>query len=375
MKKSSKIIIVILLVITILGINTVRSGLARRENIRSESGTMLAQRSRSTSPETRTEVPVETKNAEEDKGKAESETSRRIDRLMYILAFWSAASAAWVIYMRITYKSDVWDIRLLCFKTDITGTEKLLLGVLVFATLLAIWGCLTYTGAIQPRFLPFPESVLGKLYELLRRSERLSRDLYRDIGYSAFRIFAGFLLAAIIAVPLGVLMGCFRRIHAFVNPLSAFIRFMPATAFISLLIVWFGIGERPKIYLVFLGIFFFLLQMITDTVANVPTKFLETAYTLGANRLQVLFRVIWFAALPGIMDSLKTMVGAAWTYLIVAEMLASNEGLGNMIRVAERVQNTPMIFSGILIIGIIGLLTNLIFEFAIEALFPWRKYT
>jgi NitT/TauT family transport system permease protein len=255
------------------------------------------------------------------------------------------------------------------YRIELPKRKSRLFSTIPFIILIGAWLLLSYGNYLDSTFLPTPVKVANDLSTLL-----FSDHIFEDIWASFFRIMQGFLLAAVLAIPIGLLMGSFATVNAIVSPFSAFVRYMPATAFISLLIIWFGIGEVPKILLVFLGIFFFLLQMITDAVSNVPREYLETAFTLGANRRQTLTRVIWRSALPGIMDSLKTMVGAAWTYLVVAELIASEKGLGHMIELNQRILNTSRIFSAIILIGIIGLTTNIVFELIIAWLFPWRRF-
>jgi NitT/TauT family transport system permease protein len=255
------------------------------------------------------------------------------------------------------------------YKVDLPKSKSRLLSMVPFIFLICVWCFLSYGKYLDETFLPTPVKVAKDLSELLSTSRILA-----DVWASFFRIMQGFLLAAIMAIPIGLLMGSFATVNAMITPFSAFVRYMPATAFISLLIIWFGIGEVPKVLLVFLGIFFFLLQMITDAVSNVPREYLETAFTLGANRRQTLFRVIWRSALPGIMDSLRTMIGAAWTYLVVAELIASEKGLGHMIELNQRILNTSRIFSAIVLIGIIGLTTNVVFGLVVRWLFPWRRF-
>jgi NitT/TauT family transport system permease protein len=181
----------------------------------------------------------------------------------------------------------------------------------------------------------------------------------------------GFFVAALIGVPLGLLMGTFKVAEAFTEPVVGFIRYMPASAFIPLFILWLGIGDIEKIAIIFVGSFFQLVLMVAVVAKNVHKDMLETAYTLGAKRFQVIRKVLLPASLPGIVDTLRIIVGWAWTYIIVAELVASASGIGYMIISAQRMLRTGNIIFGILTIGILGLVTDYFFKWLYNRLFPW----
>jgi NitT/TauT family transport system permease protein len=192
-----------------------------------------------------------------------------------------------------------------------------------------------------------------------------------DIAMSTYRVLAGFLLAAVLGVPLGLLMGTFKAAEALMEPLVGFIRYMPASAFIPLFILWLGIGDVEKIAIIFVGSFFQLILMIAVVASSVPKELLETAYTLGAKRLQVIRRVLLPASLPGILDTLRIIVGWAWTYIIVAELVAAESGIGYMIINAQRMLQTGSIIFGILAIGVLGIITDYLFKWLQRWLLPW----
>ncbi len=221
---------------------------------------------------------------------------------------------------------------------------------------------------INQIFLPSPQDVLYVLADLLTEPR-----FWSDIGASIFRVMTAFALASAVAIPLGILMGSFGPIEAFVNPFCAFLRYMPASAFIPLIILWLGIGHSQKIAIIFLGVFFYLLVLIAACAAEVRSELIETAYTLGATRRQVLFRVVTPAALPGILESLRAMIGAAWTYLIAAELVAAQVGIGFRIIEAQRFLQTGVVIAGILVIGIIGVLTDLGFRILTRLVSPWKE--
>jgi NitT/TauT family transport system permease protein len=183
----------------------------------------------------------------------------------------------------------------------------------------------------------------------------------------------GFLLSSLIAVPLGILMGSFRIVQAALEPIVNFTRYLPVTSMIPLLILWIGIGIEEKIAVIFIGTFFQQLVMIADVSARVPNELLNAAYTLGASRRQVVMRVLLPATLPGVIDTLRVTMGWAWTYLVVAEMVASSSGLGYMSIQAMRGLHADMIFVAILMIGFLGLVTDQIFKWIRYIALPWAR--
>lgn len=240
------------------------------------------------------------------------------------------------------------------------------LGAAGLSSVLIAWSALTYGGFISPLFLPTPDRVLLSGIEQFRQF-----GFARDILMSTYRVMAGFLLAALIGVPLGLLMGTFQAVEALIEPLVGFVRYMPASAFIPLFILWLGIGDVEKVAIIFVGSFFQLILMVAVVAGGIPKEMLETAYTLGATRLQVIRRVLLPASLPGIVDTLRIIVGWAWTYIIVAELVAAESGIGYMILNAQRMLQTGSIIFGILTIGVLGILTDYGFKWLYRWLFPW----
>ncbi|WP_406678599.1 ABC transporter permease [Moorella sp. ACPs] len=236
-----------------------------------------------------------------------------------------------------------------------------------FALLLLFWQLGVTVGQLPPSHLPPPGAVARAAVDLA------ANGLISDIGISFFRVTTGFLLAAAVGVPLGILMGSLKVAEAFFEPLLAFFRYMPASAFIPLTIIWLSIFEAQKIGVVFIGIFFQLVLMIMDVTQNVPQDLIDTAYTLGARPLEVFRRVLLPAALPGIMDTLRVTLGWAWTYVIVAELVAANSGLGFLIMNAGRQLSTPDMFVGILTIGVLGIICDMAFKALNRLLFPWME--
>ncbi len=242
----------------------------------------------------------------------------------------------------------------------------LILALSSFAFFFIIWSILTYGGFVDPLFLPSP----GRVFQA-------GVDLFVDLGFttdilnSVYRVMFGFIVAALIGVPLGLFMGTFKAAEAFTEPVVGFIRYMPASAFIPLFILWLGIGDIEKIAIIFVGSFFQLVLMVAVVAKNIQKDLLETAYTLGAKRFQVIWKVLLPASLPGIVDTLRIIVGWAWTYIIVAELVASASGIGYMIISSQRMLRTGNIIFGILTIGILGLITDYFSKWLYNRLFPW----
>ncbi|GAB4281240.1 MAG: ABC transporter permease [Oscillatoriaceae cyanobacterium] len=229
-----------------------------------------------------------------------------------------------------------------------------------------LWWLVANSGWVEPLFLPTPEQVCASLYHMA-----MSEHLFQDILASLGRVSGGFLLAAIISVPLGILMGSMRSIRALFEPIIAIIRYMPATAFTPLLILYFGIGELPKILLIFIGTLFFNTLMIMDAVKFIPKELGETTYTLGGNRIQVILQVIWPYVLPNIIDACRVNIAAAWNLVIVSELVAATEGLGHRIIIAQKFLKTEEIFVCLILIGLIGFAIDLIFRWSLRVTCPW----
>ncbi|MDU2240864.1 MAG: ABC transporter permease [Paenibacillus sp.] len=231
------------------------------------------------------------------------------------------------------------------------------LGALAFLLLFLAWSALTYTGWVKPLFLPTPTQVLQTFLNLLA-----NEGLAADIWTSIYRVIGGFVLAAVIAIPLGMAMGINGAVQAFFEPVISLIRYMPASAFIPLFILWIGLGEAEKMTVIFFGTFFSLTLMIMDVTKNVSKDLIEISYTLGATKWQIFSKIIYPAVKPGMVDSLRLSFGAAWTYLIVAEIVGADSGVGYMIMNASRFLRSDNMIVGIIVIGILGLISDLLFK-------------
>jgi NitT/TauT family transport system permease protein len=194
-----------------------------------------------------------------------------------------------------------------------------------------------------------------------------------DIAMTVWRVLGGFLIAAAIAVPLGVVMGAYKPVEAFFEPFVSFARYLPASAFIPLLILWAGIGEAQKLAVIFIGSFFQLVLMIAVSVGNTRRDLVEAAYTLGALDAGVVKRVLLPSSAPEIAETLRMVLGWAWTYVIVAELIGASSGIGHMITDSQALLATDQIIFGIIVIGLIGLVTDFAFKAFNRKLFPWAQ--
>lgn len=241
-----------------------------------------------------------------------------------------------------------------------------LLALLGLGAPLLLWIALCVFGSIEPLFMPSPLAVVQRGIQWL-----LQEDLGRDVAMSLYRVSIGFLLAAACALPLGVLAGTFRPAEAVFEPLMDFIRYMPAVAFIPLVMLWVGIGEGSKIAIIFVGTFFQQVLMVAEDVRRVPIAQIEAAQTMGATRSELVRLVIWPSAKPALLDTLRVTLGWAWTYLVVAELVAANSGIGYAILKAQRFLQTDKIFFGIVLIGVIGLAQDQALRWVHRWRFPW----
>jgi NitT/TauT family transport system permease protein len=245
----------------------------------------------------------------------------------------------------------------------VTSKQRAAYGLAFFVLFVALWGWATFGGYVSKTFLANPLTMLQEGVELL-----VKHGFLFDIGMTIWRV----VLAAIIAVPLGVLMGAYKPIEAFLEPFVSFARYLPASAFIPLLILWAGIGELQKLLVIFIGSVFQIILMIAVNVGNTRRDLVEAAYTLGASDGGIIRRVLLPSSAPEIAEILRLVLGWAWTYVIVAELIGSSSGIGHMITDSQALLNTGQIIFGIIVIGLIGLISDFLFKAFNAWLFPWR---
>jgi NitT/TauT family transport system permease protein len=250
----------------------------------------------------------------------------------------------------------------------ISTRNFVLISVAVFVLLLGIWWLVAAEGWEQPLFLPSPKAVWNIFTTQLSNGQLAS-----DVGVSVFRIMVGFLIASVLAVPIGVLLGTYRIWEAALEPLIDFIRYMPVVAFVPLTIVWFGVGNTQKFVIIFIGTFFQQVLMIMDNTKRVPVDLVDIGRTLGLKDRQILSRIIIRSAAPEIWDSMRITMGWAWTWLVVAEVVAATSGLGYRIITAQRYLETDLIIAYILVLGVLGLVLDQIMKAAGRIMFRYTE--
>ena len=248
----------------------------------------------------------------------------------------------------------------------VSGGARWLLGIGFFVLFVAVWGGFTLGGFVSPTFLASPVTMVKEGWLLFTEY-----NFIHDIGMTVWRVLGGFVLATIVAVPLGIVMGAYKPVEAFFEPFVSFCRYLPASAFIPLLILWAGIGETQKLLVIFIGSVFQIILMVAVIVGGARKDLVEAAYTLGADSRGIVRRVLIPGAAPGIAETLRLVLGWAWTYVIVAELIGSSSGIGHMITDSQALLNTGQIIFGIIVIGIIGLVSDFAFKAVNRRLFAW----
>ncbi len=240
------------------------------------------------------------------------------------------------------------------------------LGLAFFVLFFLAWSVATLGGYVSPTFLADPLTMVREGVNLM-----VQHGFIKDIGITIWRVFGGFLLAAALGIPLGMMMGAYKPVEAFFEPFISFSRYLPASAFIPLLILWAGTGEAQKLLVIFVGSFFQIVLMVAVAVGNTRRDLVEAAYTLGASDRAIVTRVLLPAAAPEIAEISRLVLGWAWTYVIVAELIGASSGIGHMIMDSQALLNTGQIIFGIVVIGVIGLVSDYLFKAINRRLFPW----
>jgi NitT/TauT family transport system permease protein len=260
-------------------------------------------------------------------------------------------------------RSVFWRVR-----DDIPRRLEIILGVVSIALPLAGWAALEASGRVNPIFLPSPAEVATAGWEMLT-----SGVLLTDTAASLQRVAIGFAISLMIAIPLGLAIGSFRSVQALFEPVIGLIRYAPATAFVPLLLIWLGIGEAPKIALVVLGTVFFNTLMTANVVWQVPSELIRVSMTLGAGSASVFRKVIFPYAVPGIIDTARVNLAAAWNLIVVTELIAADEGLGRRIINAQKFLHIDQIFVAIVVIGLIGLASDILLRSLRNRIAPWSQ--
>lgn len=258
---------------------------------------------------------------------------------------------------------------LFTIRKETSRNTKLTLAIVGWVAILAAWALITRWELISSYVFPTPGEVLRAFPQLLSE-----RGLLGNVYASWLRIGHAFLWCALVALPLGLLMASFRWFYDLINPIAAPMRAMPITAFLPAFIGLFGIGETMKIAFLWFGMFFYLLAVVVEEVNRVDTSLLETAYTLGAGRLQVLW-LMFRASFPGIFASFRILYDIGWTYVILAEIVNRQKGVGAMVQSAYEFHRPDLVYAGIISIGIAAFLFRALLTLSEKYLFPWRQVT
>ncbi len=251
---------------------------------------------------------------------------------------------------------------------QISSGLTLALGALIWVLVIGLWILLSYGGLVPTIFLPPPGKVVTTAVSLIGDGTLLQHTIA-----SLEVVLIGFAVSSVVAVPLGLFMGTYPAVQAFLDPLVNFIRYLPVTSFVPLLILWVGIGLEQRVSVVILGIFFQQLVMVAAAARSVPRDLVNAAYTLGTRRFETLWHIVFPATLPNIIDVLRVTIGWAWTYLVVAELVAARSGLGYISLKAMRGFQVDVIFLAIAVIGLLGLTTDYAFLLLRRYVTPWAR--
>ena len=249
-------------------------------------------------------------------------------------------------------------------------SRSVALGTLSVLVLLGAWYVVTAAGFISPIFLPSPQQVF-------RQAQRYLTDgsLFWHVVTSGRRVLGGFVLAVIVAVPLGIALGTSPTAKALFDPILSIIRPLPSLSWIPLTILWFGIDEGQKYAIVFMGTFASALLYVMESTRRVDPLLIKAAENLGASRLDVLREVILPGSLPGIISGLKVCLALAWTCVLSAEMVAATHGLGALIWFAKDWNNMALVMVGMVSISITVLVIDSLFRLIEDRILPWERHT
>ncbi|MGP5635152.1 ABC transporter permease [Corynebacterium variabile] len=237
-----------------------------------------------------------------------------------------------------------------------------------FIVVLAAWWLITALELVDSTFLPSPADVVHVISDTATNGQ-----LWSDMRISVWRVMVGYLLAVVLAVPIGVFAGSSPRAEAAIEPLTDFIRYMPVVAFVPLTIIWVGTEDSQKFLIIWLGTFFQMVLMVADAVRQVPRSYQNLGATLGMGRLSILSHIVVPAALPRIWDTLRLCLGWAWSWLVVAELVAASSGMGYRITQAQRFLATDTIIAYVIVLGLLGLISDQIMRAAGRRMFRYLE--
>lgn len=253
----------------------------------------------------------------------------------------------------------------------VPGGSSAHISVITALVLIGLWFLVTGMGWVRPLFLPSPMAVYDKF--ILAMTDGVANSTLAEHTFASLsRVFGAFFLAVVTAVPIGVLMGVSSVVRGLFDPIIEFYRPLPPLAYLPLVIIWLGIGEVSKVFLIYLAIFAPLAIASRAGVRSVSTEQIHAAYAMGATRLQVITQVIMKAALPEIFTGMRIGIGVGWTTLVAAEMVAAREGLGFMVLNAAQFLASDTVIMGIIVIGVFAFAFDLLIRYLETVLIPWK---
>ena len=256
------------------------------------------------------------------------------------------------------------------FKVPGEGSS-LAISLVTIIVLLGVWTLVTSMGWIKPLFLPSPGAVFQQFYEYLTGAAN-DKPLWEHFVASMGRVFAAFALAVLTAVPVGIAMGMSRVARGIFDPPIEFYRPLPPLSYLPLIIIWFGIDELPKVLLIYLSCFAPLALAARSGMKSASQEQINAAYSMGASYGQIIRHVILPSALPEILVGMRIAIGFGWTTLVAAEMVAANVGLGQMVLNASNFLRTDIVIMGIVVIGVVAYLFDLLMRWVEKRLVPWK---
>ena len=245
--------------------------------------------------------------------------------------------------------------------------RRILLVLAPWVAIIAAWYAIHYSGLVNPALVPTPHAVATRFRELA--GQRLPKDVFM----STQRVFLGVTLGILLAVPVGFVLGWYREVRTFADPVLNFFRALPPIALIPLVIVYFGIGEGAKVAILFYASFFSGVIVMYEGIAQISPIYVRVARTLGARDFEIFLKVIVPLTVPHILTSLRVALGVAWATLVASELIAAQQGLGSMIQNAASFFQLDIIYVGIICIGLIALVMDLLLRAASKRLVAWQE--
>jgi len=236
-----------------------------------------------------------------------------------------------------------------------------------WAAIVALWYAIHYSGVVNPALVPTPHAVAERFWELA------GQRLPRDVWMSTQRVFLGVVLGILLAVPVGFVLGWYRGVRRFIDPLINFFRALPPIALIPLVIVYFGIEETAKVVILFYAAFFAGVIVMYEGIAQISPIYVRVARTLGARDLEIFLKVIVPLTVPHMLTALRVALGVAWATLVASELIAAQQGLGSLIQNAASFFQLDIIYVGIICIGFIALAMDMLLRLAARRLVAWQE--